>query len=275
MSSWRWPCGDLAWAVRAQGDSAEAVGALIDGALGHPGEPLPDAREALLVTTPGADWRVNCGEASRQALGEGPVTLAIPPLAGDPETVGAAVLWVAAVLALPVVARGGALLHGALAEQHGRGVLLAAAGGTGKSTASARLPEPWRSHSDDTTLVVRDAEGGYRAHPWPTWSRFLWGGPGGQWAVHHSTPLRGAYFLRQAPHDEVTALGRGETAVRLGQAAEQALGICLRTLAPQEARALRRTLFDTMSAMAAVVPGHQLGLTLHGSFWELLEHASP
>ncbi len=83
------------------------------------------------------------------------------------------------VIAREAQACGGVLIHGALAELDGMGVILAAPGGTGKTTASNRLLAPWRSLCDDTTLVVRDAQGNYWAHPWPTWSCFLDGGTGG------------------------------------------------------------------------------------------------
>ena len=100
-------------------------------------------------------------------------------------------------------------MHGALAEENGIGVILAAPGGTGKTTASDRLPAPWRSLCDDTTLVVRDSQGKYWGHPWPTWSRFLEGGPGGTWEVQEAVPLRGVFFLSQAPEDLTEPLGPG------------------------------------------------------------------
>ena len=77
------------------------------------------------------------------------------------------------VIAREAQSLGGVLLHGALAERDGIGVILAAPGGTGKTTASERLPSPWQSLCDDVTLVVRDTKGNYCAHPWPTWSRFF------------------------------------------------------------------------------------------------------
>lgn len=85
--------------------------------------------------------------------------------------------------------RGGLLLHGALAEHDGRGAILAGPGGVGKTTASRRLPPSWRSLSDDVALVVRGVDGKYWAHPWPTWSRFMFGGPCGSWDVQHAVPL--------------------------------------------------------------------------------------
>ena len=51
--------------------------------------------------------------------------------------------------------KGGLLVHGALVEWNGTGVILAGPGGVGKTTASKRLPSTWRSLSDDTALIVK------------------------------------------------------------------------------------------------------------------------
>lgn len=85
----------------------------------------------------------------------------------------------ASVIVLDVENRGGLLLHGALAECKRQGVILAGPGTVGKTTASRRLRLPWHSLSDDATLVVRDRAGRFGAHPWPTWSRFMFGGSWG------------------------------------------------------------------------------------------------
>ena len=96
-----------------------------------------------------------------------------------------------------IESQGGLLIHGALAEKHGIGVILAGPGDVGKTTASGRLPAPWISLSDDCTLIVRDGKGGYRTHPWPTWSTFMYGGPGGSWDVQYSVPLKAIFVLKQ------------------------------------------------------------------------------
>ena len=73
-------------------------------------------------------------------------------------------------------ARGGLLIHGALAKKNNQGIILAGPSDAGKTTASLRLPSSWTSLSDDCTLIVRDDNGQYHAHPWPTWSSFLLNG---------------------------------------------------------------------------------------------------
>lgn len=175
------------------------------------------------------------------------------------------------ILARESQARGGVLLHGALAERDGTGVILAAPGGTGKSTASSRLPAPWRSLSDDTTLVVRDAQGRYLAHPWPTWSRFQDGGPGGDWDVQHAVALKGIFFLAQAAADHAEPVGPGQAASLLVEGLRQAAQFMPVGLFQEEVRALHLEGFNNLSALARTIPAHILHISLTGTFWTELD----
>lgn len=167
--------------------------------------------------------------------------------------------------------RGGVLLHGALAEKDGIGVILAAPGGTGKTTASDRLLAPWRSLCDDTTLVVRDSQGNYWAHPWPTWSRFLRGESGGTWDVQNAVPLKGVFFLSQAVEDRVESVGPGHAVSLLVECAEQTSQLMARGLSKEETRALHLERFNNLCALARVVPTHVLRISLTGAFWQEIE----
>ena len=177
------------------------------------------------------------------------------------------------VFAREAQARGGVLLHGALAELDGRGVILVAPGGTGKTTASNRLPSPWRSLCDDTTLVVRDAHGDYCAHPWPTWSRFLAGGPGGSWDVQRSVPVKGIFVLAQAVADRVERVGAGQAVSLLGEFVEQASWFMAPGLSKGELNALHLERFNNLCVLARTVPAHVLHISLNGAFWEKIEQA--
>ena len=177
-------------------------------------------------------------------------------------------------LARAFVPHGGVLLHGALAEREGIGVLLAAPSGTGKTTASNRLTPPWRSLSDDLTLVLRDAQGRWWAHPWPTWSRFAPGGPGGVWDVQYAVPLHAIFYLAQAPEERVEPIGAGQATAMLVQSAEQWAYSCLtRGLSIKESRVLRQQSFDLLCALARAVPAFVLHLSLTGAFWVEIERA--
>jgi SynChlorMet cassette protein ScmC len=185
----------------------------------------------------------------------------------------ASLLRLSHVLAREAQARGGVPIHGALAERNGIGVILAAPGGTGKTTASDRLPAPWRSLCDDTTLVVRDSQGNYWAHPWPTWSRFLDGGPGGTWDVQSAVPLKGIFFLARAVEDRVKRVGLGQAVSLLVECVRQASTFMSLGLSKEEVRALHLERFNNLCALARVVPAHVLHISLSGAFWQKIEQA--
>ena len=177
------------------------------------------------------------------------------------------------VFARQAQARGGVLIHGALAERDGMGVILVAPGGTGKTTASNRLPAPWRSLCDDTTLVVRDPQGNYWAHPWPTWSRFLDGGPAGTWDVQNAVPVKGIFFLAQAIEDRVERVGPGQAVSMLVECVEQVSMFMPIGLFTEEHRALYLERFNNLCALARVIPAHVLHISLTGAFWQEIERA--
>jgi len=177
------------------------------------------------------------------------------------------------VFAREAQARGGILIHGALAERDGMGVILAAPGGTGKTTASNRLPAPWRSLCDDTTLVVRDPQGQYLAHPWPTWSRFHDGEPGGAWDVQSPVPLKGIFILAQADEDRVEKVGSGHAVSLLGECVRQASMFMPLGLFKEELRTLHLQRFNNLCALARVIPAHVLHISLTGAFWQEIERA--
>jgi len=174
-------------------------------------------------------------------------------------------------LARALLPQGGLLLHGALAERMGRGTLFVGSSSAGKSTASRRLPPPWRSLCDDTTLVMPDAQGQWWAHPWPTWSLCIEGGPGGTWNVQSAVPLGAIFFLQQDPMDSVKPLGTGRASARLAQAAEEVSPLAWSDAPPDQIRQLRVQRFDWLSELARTVPAFTLELSLAGAFWQKIE----
>ena len=149
-------------------------------------------------------------------------------------------------------------------------MILAAPGGTGKTTASNRFPAPWRSLCDDATLVVRDALGHYRAHPWPTWSRFI-DGPGGTWDVQHAVPLKGIFFLARSPEDRVEKIGSGRAVGMLVEAVKQASMSMEQWLSEEEIRTSHLQRFDAICALSGSIRSHILHLSLTGDFWDKIE----
>jgi signal peptidase I len=175
-------------------------------------------------------------------------------------------------IAKDVQSRGGILVHGALAERNGLGVIMAAPGCTGKSTASRRLPAPWKSLSDDATLVVQGGTGRYFAHPWPTWSLF-WEGSGGSWPTEKAVPLRAIFFLAQASQECLDPVNRTAAAAMLMQSVEQVSRSMTYRLSPEESRMVHSQQLSNVSALASAVPAFTLHLSLTGRFWVEMERA--
>lgn len=187
-----------------------------------------------------------------------------------------------AAIGLETAPRGGVLLHGALAEWNagdGRaatGVLLGGRSGIGKTTASQALRPPWRSPADDMALVVRDSAGTYWAHPWPTWSRLLGGDvrhPNGRWDVQRAVPLRGLFFLEQAPIDGVEPIGPAQAVTRLSMLADQASRQQMLRRPLDEKVALNLQRFDNLCGLAKALPAFVLHVSLGGAFWREMERA--
>ncbi len=206
-------------------------------------------------------------EERRQTPGQNPLVCILPPGINEAlETIQMADL--AKMIALETLPAGGLLIHGALAERDEYGVILAAPGGTGKTTASDRLPSPWHSLSDDATLVVPDGYGNYVAHPWPTWSRFFDNGPGGSWEVERGVPLAAVFFLSQAPEDHAEPLNAGEAVAYLMESVHQIMGIPARAgCTREEAESLCEMELTAVSALVKAIPAYILHISLIGRFW--------
>jgi len=170
-------------------------------------------------------------------------------------------------------ARGGVLLHGALVEKEGHGVILAGPGDVGKTTACRRLPSDWRSLCDDTTLVVCDNQGRYWGHPWPTWSNFMLGGSSGSWDVQHAVQLKSVLFLEKAGEEQILPLGTAQAICLLTQSAEQVSRLMSRWTEKDEARLFRLQRFENICSLAQAVPSYVLRLSRNGTFWQEIEQA--
>jgi signal peptidase I len=188
-----------------------------------------------------------------------------------------AMMRVADVLARDAQRHGAVLVHGVLAELDGVGVVLAGTSQVGKSTAARRLPAPWRALADDTVLIAPDTGGGYRAHPWPTWSRFFdgeaeVGDENGSWDVQSPVPLAAVFFLSQAAEDRVEPLEHTAQATALLVDCVEAVSRGLvRDLTPDAARGVRLEALANVEAIVAAVPAFSLEVSLTGEFWRLLE----
>jgi SynChlorMet cassette protein ScmC len=175
------------------------------------------------------------------------------------------------VIYLDSVWRGGLPLHAGLAAFQGQGVLFAAPGDTGKSTTCRRLPRPWEMLDDDETLVVKTPGAFYVAHPFPTWSDYLFQRGMPTWNVQHTVPVKAVCFLEQHPENRITPLSQAQAAVCITQSVEQIFTRTWENL-PREEMVRRRTqVFANAADLALAVPAFRMRLSLHGHFWEDLE----
>ena len=158
----------------------------------------------------------------------------------------------------------------------GEGFLLAGRSGVGKSTASRRLPPPWRALADVMGLVVRAEDGAYWAHPWPTWSRFFGederseGDGSDTWAVPRAVPLRAIFILEQGDKDRAEPLGPGHAVCLLAELAQQTSTHFLRGRPLDEIAAFNLQRFENLCALVRTVPAYQLHVSLEGAFWDVI-----
>jgi hypothetical protein len=182
-------------------------------------------------------------------------------------------LFLSGIIGTEAEEDGGLLLHGALLEWRGEGIILAGPSGVGKSTACTRLPAPWKCLCDDKTLIAEDDCGRYCAHPWPTWSRFMDGGPGGSWDVQKAVPLRAIFILSQDKNDRAERLGPGHAVPLLVEVAKQGIWPVLDAMNLDQARAFRLRRFETICTLAKNMPCYHLKLSRTGEFWREIERA--
>ena len=274
-------------ALRAGDDEAARVVAfLANAAQLTPAAPLASDVRHLLVVTEGndvlADADVICmlertdvqRVYSRQLDENGRPTRVLEPVTEE-QWLWRQLVRLSAAISRETHLRGGVLLHSGLAAFSMEGaVLLAGRSGIGKTTASNRLPPPWVSCSDDLTLLVRDDQGSYWAHPWPTWSRFFGeeaGAGSDTWDVQRATELRAIFFLEQSAEDGVEPIGVGHAVSLLVELAQQTSTHLLRGLPLAEIAAFNLQRFENLCALAQAMPAYLLHVRLDGTFWEEIE----
>ncbi|NPV63166.1 MAG: SynChlorMet cassette protein ScmC [Methanotrichaceae archaeon] len=171
--------------------------------------------------------------------------------------------------------KGGLPLHAALIVHQGRCLAIAAPGGTGKSTCCKRIPEPWQALCDDEVLVTKDVRGEYQAHPFPTWSEYLWQRSAPSWDVQQHFPMAGFFVLQRSEENYVSPIRKSEAANFIYQSSYQILLRSSKYLSDINKNLLRRHLFDNACQIAKSVPAFRLHVSLTGDFWSHIEEALP
>ena len=187
------------------------------------------------------------------------------------ESLAFQLMRVSQVIAHASERKGGVLVHGALAEWKGQGVLLEGISGAGKTTASKRLPSPWISHCDDVTLIVKTPQGRFWAHPWPTWSRYSRGDLDAAWEVSRGTGLSAIFLIRRADADRVSPVSRRQAIAEILGASEHVASPMAMGMERAVIRRLRRLRFDNIVNLVSAVPVSILDISMHGAFWGEIE----
>lgn len=233
----------------------------------------------LTAVSRGEEWkRLALGTAMRvwwHDGGDEAVVEVDPELLAHPE-IRIIAMWTALrPIQFHAVAAGGGPFHATLAAHEGRGVLIAAPAGMGKSTCYRRLPPPWEPLCDDFALVVSCGEGRYRAHPFPTFSEYLESKSSRTWPSPRSVPVDAVFFLEHGLTDHVAPLATHLVPTMVFDAQQQLLSTVLSRLNPVVAQDLRARLFENACAMAGALPAYRLTATLTGRFWEHIEAVLP
>lgn len=166
---------------------------------------------------------------------------------------------------------GGLPFHAGLVARNGKGMLLAANGGTGKSTCCRRIPLPWKAFSDDQALIVLDDSRKYRVHPFPTWSEHLWRISDKTWKIESYVDLSAIFFLERSEHDEVIPLERKRSIFLINEMSMQASIIGVLNMEKEEKRLIRLRLFNNSCELSKFIPTYILRVSLHGQFWKEIE----
>ena len=168
--------------------------------------------------------------------------------------------------------RGGLPMHAGLVEWNGMGVLLAAPWNTGKSTCCRRISPPWRALCDDEMLIVRE-KGKLLAHPFPTWSDYIWKRSRATWDVERSVPLSAIFFLEQSETDDVAPIGPAQSAIYSTEISSQVWKRFWSDMGGEAGKSLRGKLLENACRLAAEIPAFVLKVSLTGRFWEKMETA--
>ncbi|MCF6176347.1 MAG: hypothetical protein L3J71_11335 [Victivallaceae bacterium] len=172
-----------------------------------------------------------------------------------------------------VAAENWSTAHCALVEINGKGALICAPGGTGKSTCAARLPAPHWALAEDCALVMQAGDA-FIAQSMPAWSlvtsehkkvddiRF---------DCNATIELAGVFFLEQGTDDSVERLSDAVALGYLNSSFNDHLRWFLTHLAGEQAQGLRLNVFELAEQLIATLPAYRLSATIDGNFWDVMD----
>jgi hypothetical protein len=163
--------------------------------------------------------------------------------------------------------------HCALVEINGKGALICAPGGTGKSTCASRLTTPHQALAEDCALVLQTGDD-FIAQAMPAWSLVT--------SEHKkvkdinfdctaTVKLSGIFFLEQSKFDAVEQLNAHIALGYTNSTFNDHMRWFLTHLAPVEIKKLRLNVFNLATALTAKLPAYRLSATLDGNFWDVMD----
>lgn len=169
-----------------------------------------------------------------------------------------------------IIKNGGLPFHAALVEADGQGLVFAGHGNAGKSTIARRLRHIWNPLCDDEVLVLPDIHKSYLAHPFPTWSEYMFGSSLQTWDVERSVPLQAILFIEKSQRDGLVLLDSREASVLITQSSVQVCHKFWKGMDLDLKRRFARRIFDNACNMAKSIPAYTLYISPTDRFWELL-----
>lgn len=175
---------------------------------------------------------------------------------------------------------GGTLIHGALIKipaDLGEGaVLLAGPSSVGKTTAANRILFPWVALADDASFIISSETGGYKAHPWPTWSNFYnlnnhIKSSTLRWDVQSGLNLKAIFFLHPAEKDFVEPMPVSSSITCLIETIQQVSKLMTRNLSSDEIQKIHKMELAIANSISFSIPTYTLHFSLNGSFWDEIE----
>lgn len=162
--------------------------------------------------------------------------------------------------------------HCALVEINGKGALICAPGGTGKSTCASRLPAPHRALAEDCALVMQSGDD-FIAQAMPAWSLVT--------SEHKkienisfdctaTVQLSGIFFLEQSSIDAVELLNCSIALGYINSTFNDHMRWFLNHFTLEAVKMLRMNIFNLAEQVNAILPVYRLSATIDGNFWDAM-----
>lgn len=169
---------------------------------------------------------------------------------------------------------GGFLVHAALSEYKGDGILLAGASGSGKTTMSRSFKPPWISHSDDLSIVIPREDFCFDAVPMPTWSS-MFGKKNSikkrRWNAIKRIPLKAVLFFEHGLGAKIERQGQGEALCLLNELARQSNELLISGLGKSTIVKLNTSSFKNIHKFVKNISAYSLKFELKSDFLKKIE----